>query len=164
MKWLILASLAGAAWCITVLALSLAFGGPLPVTALAMLASAAPAAVIVGVGWLITRDDGGYRTLHRFSPAAKRLALLFVALAVLGLGTVVPTFDIGTPEQVGGEYVLAFKEGVRKVVSKSDYLAAVAAIDRTGAGLALTGYAVSGLLLLVRMHYRAPVRRDVQRP
>ena len=160
MKWLILASLAGAAWCVTALALSLTFGGALPITALPMVATAAPAVVIVMAGLLMTADDGAHRTLHRFSPAAKRLAFVFAALAVLGLVGMASAIGDGTPEQVGGQYVLAFKGGVRKVVSESEYLAAIARTTRVGAGIALVVYAVSGLITLVRMHYRAPAPRS----
>ena len=154
MKWLIGASLVGAVGCVAVLVLSLAFGGALPITAIPMLTSAAPAIVIVIVGWAKTADGSHYRTFRRFSPAVKRLILLFAAFTVLGMIALLAVVGHNLPERVGDQYVLVLNHGQdRKVLSESDYLAETAVITRSVAGLALILYSVSGLLNLVRTQY-----------
>lgn len=161
MKWLIVASLVGATGCVAVLALSLALGAALPITVIPMLLSAVPALVIIIAGWAMTADDSHYRTFHRFSLTSKRMTRLFAALALLGLIALLTALGHNLPERVGDEYVLVLNHGDdRTVVSESDYLAATAAMTRLGAGLALIMYSVSGLINLVRSHYRAPMTRE----
>jgi hypothetical protein len=156
-KWLIGASLVGAGWCVAVLALSLSFGGALPITAMPMLASVGPAIVISIVGWARTSGGDDYRTLHRFGPGSRRLTLLFVGLGLVGVAFVIAGIGVGTPYLLGGDvYALGFKGHPPEMVSKSVYLAAVAAMTRLTTGVVLAVYSATGIALLLRMHYHPP--------
>lgn len=154
MKWTAV-SLLGAAWAVIALVLSLVFGSALPVSNLAMGLTAIPAGVIAIVAWRGDGNDGTYRKLHRFSPAAKRLALLCVALWVLGMVAFINGASYGSPDTPlhlrSHSHVWA--------VTEAEYHAAEAAQFRIIAGWVLAAYATIGLMTVFRAHYRPVVPR-----
>ncbi|MFI9381086.1 hypothetical protein [Kutzneria sp. NPDC052558] len=143
MKWCLVASLLGAASAIAVLVLSLMFGPALPISPLAAGSAIAPAVVIGALALRGTINDRTYRVLHRFSPAAKRLALLHVLLALAGFGVIL-RFSVELPQH-------------RAAVTAAEQYATLVDPLRLTTGIALLVYAALGLLLLLRMHYRPPV-------
>ena len=155
MKWLVRASLIGAAWSITVIVLSLVFGTALPISPLAMAVTAAPVVVILIGALARTNHDSAYYKLHSFSPAAKRLLLLYVALVVLGAAAFIGFGSGGAPD---GPFQLREHSHVW-TVSEAEYLDVEAAQVRVAAGWVLLAYTMAGAIALVRMHYRPVVIR-----
>jgi hypothetical protein len=147
MKWWLVCSFLGAAWGAAGFVLSLVFGPALPISALAMGLSLAPVLLIGFVVLRGTNYDHTYRTLHRFSTAAKRLALLYVLLLMSGAAISV-TSAAGMPTHLGS-----------RPLSAAEHYATLVDPLRLTAGVVLMTYAVVGLLTLIRMHYRPPVVR-----
>ena len=76
MKWWIVVSLSGAALSVAAAVLSLVFGPALPISPVALAVTVAPGLLIGFLALRGTDRDRTYRTLHRFSRAAKNLLLL----------------------------------------------------------------------------------------
>lgn len=109
-------------------------------------------AVVVGFCALRgTLNDSTYRTLHRFSPAAKRLLLLYFLLGMTGV-VVIVRFGSEPPHRAH------FGPLPRPFSAAEDFTNLVDSF-RVVAGVVLLVYALVGLLVLVRMHYRPVSRR-----
>ncbi|EWM14669.1 hypothetical protein KUTG_04973 [Kutzneria sp. 744] len=132
----------GMASAIAVLVLSLVFGPALPISPLVAALAIVPAVVIGVFALRGTIHDRAYRTLHRFSSAARRLVLLYVVLGLAGFGVIV-RFGAELPQH---------RTPAEEYATLVDPL-------RLTAGVMLIVYAALGLVILVRMHYRPLVVR-----
>lgn len=137
MKWWTVVSLSGAAWAVAAIVLAPPLGG------FVMGLTVLPAVVVGFCALRGTLNDSTYRTLHRFSPAAKRLLLLYFLLLTAG-AIVIVGCAVDMPHRPFG--------------ASEDYAALVDPL-RVVAGGVLLVYALVGLLVLVRMHYRPISRR-----
>jgi hypothetical protein len=151
MKWLTVASLVGAAWAVTAFVLSLVFGSALPISALVLGLAVAPSLVIGFAALRGTNHDSTYRTLHRFSTAAKCLLLLYILLGTAGL-VVTVGFAADMPQS-------ARFDPHPRLLSAAEHYATLVDPFRITAGIVLLVYAAVGVLVLIRMHYRPPVVR-----
>jgi hypothetical protein len=150
MKWLIVLSFSGAALAVAAFVLSLVLGPAMPLSPLAMASALVPVVLIGFFALRGTSHDSTYRTLHRFSTAAKRLLLLDILLGLAGAVAIVSAIsDMPSRGRLSSPLPL----------SAAEHYATLVAPFRATAGAVLLAYAVVGVLILIRIHYRPPIVR-----